>query len=56
MPAKELIVCNSGVGRGQHPQGVRRGCKELKPQQHTQGSLLRDNDKDRPEILMIHPD
>jgi hypothetical protein len=21
---------------GQHPQGVRRGCKGLKPQQHTQ--------------------
>jgi hypothetical protein len=26
--------------RGQHPQGVRRGCKGLKPQQHTQGPLL----------------
>jgi hypothetical protein len=22
--------------RGQHPQEVRRGCKGLKPQQHTQ--------------------
>ena len=28
------------VLRGQHPQGVRRGCKGLKPQQHTQGPLL----------------
>ncbi len=27
--------------RGQHSQGVRRGCKGLKPQQHTQGPLLR---------------
>lgn len=26
--------------RGQHPQKVRRGCKGLKPQQHTQGPLL----------------
>ena len=26
--------------RGQHPQEVRRGCKGLKPQQHTQGPLL----------------
>jgi len=26
--------------RGQHPQGVRRGCEGLKPQQHTQGPLL----------------
>src|SRR5674476_1582206 len=26
--------------RGQHPLGVRRGCKGLKPQQHTQGPLL----------------
>ena len=28
--------------RGQHPQEVRRGCKGLKPQQHTQGPLLRN--------------
>ena len=26
--------------RGQHPQEVRRGCKGLKPQQHTQDPLL----------------
>jgi hypothetical protein len=26
--------------RGQHLQDVRRGCKGLKPQQHTQGPLL----------------
>jgi len=26
--------------RRQHPQRVRRGCKGLKPQQHTQGPLL----------------
>jgi hypothetical protein len=26
--------------RGQHLQEVRRGCKGLKPQQHTQGPLL----------------
>ncbi len=25
------------LGRGQHPQEVRRGCKGLKPQQHTAG-------------------
>jgi hypothetical protein len=28
------------LDRGQHPQEVRRGCKGLKPQQHTQGPLL----------------
>ena len=26
----------AGLQRPSHPQGVRRGCKELKPQQHTQ--------------------
>ena len=31
--------------RGQHPQEVRRGCKGLKPQQHTQGPLLREQDQ-----------
>ena len=45
MPAKGTVVRECLVGRGQHPQGVRRGCKGLKPQQHTQGPLLQRIDR-----------
>ena len=54
MPAIVLFI------RGQHPQGVRRGCKGLKPQQHTQGPLLQfGNDFDpanSPERLTLQKD
>jgi hypothetical protein len=46
MISENAVVVGAGhardqkMVRGQHPQGVRRGCKGLKPQQHTQGPLL----------------
>jgi len=38
----DTILDSDGLGSiaADHPQGVRRGCKWLKPQQHTQGNIL----------------
>ena len=46
MISENAVVVGAGharepiFDRGQHPQEVRRGCKGLKSQQHTQGPLL----------------
>jgi hypothetical protein len=37
---KSFVPANKKNDRGHDSQGVRRGCKGLKPQQHTQGPLL----------------